>query len=111
MTPVVATDPIPLYCDTYGVLRVGGTQVTLDTVITAFHAGASAEEISDDYPLNLADVYAVIAYYLRHRAEIDSYLARRRQEAEAARQEDRTRYGHSDLRQRLLDRLASQGQS
>ena len=105
MTPVVATDPIPLYCDTYGVLRVGGTQVTLDTVITAFHAGASAEEISDDYPLNLADVYAVIAYYLRHRSEVEEYLARREQAAEQTQQQ--IECGQADLseiRARLDDR-------
>jgi hypothetical protein len=85
--------------------------VTLDTVVSAFHSGASAEEISDDYPLDLADVYAVLAYYLRHRAEIDPYLAQRRDEADRARWEDRARYGHSDLRQRLLARLAPQDPS
>jgi lipoprotein NlpI len=32
--------------------------------------------------LKLADVYAVIAYYLAHRAEIDAYLDARRTQLE-----------------------------
>jgi hypothetical protein len=35
--------------------------------------------------LVLADVYAVIAYYLRHRDAVRAYLTRRREEAEAMR--------------------------
>ena len=35
--------------------------------------------------LVLADVHAVIAYYLRHRDEVHAYLDRRKQEAEALR--------------------------
>ena len=35
--------------------------------------------------LALLDVYAVIAYYLRHRTEIDDYLVRREEKAEEVR--------------------------
>jgi hypothetical protein len=35
--------------------------------------------------LDLADVHAVIAYYLRHREEVRAYLERRQEEAEALR--------------------------
>lgn len=54
---------------------VGGTRVTLDTLVAAFDAGATAEEIAQQYPsVALADVYAVIAYYLLHQPEIQAYL-------------------------------------
>lgn len=62
-------------------LRVGNTGVTLETVVWTFHAGASPEDIVDQFPsLDLADVYEVIAYYLRHREEVDCYLAGRQSE-------------------------------
>ena len=40
----VVADPIPLQTDADGVVRVGGTRVTLDTVVAAFADGATAEE-------------------------------------------------------------------
>jgi uncharacterized protein (DUF433 family) len=39
-----------------GVVRVGGTHMTLDTVVAVFEEGATAEEIVKQYPsLRLAD--------------------------------------------------------
>jgi uncharacterized protein (DUF433 family) len=61
--------------DADGVAYVSGTRVTLDTVITAFLEGGTAEEVVEQYPsLQLSDVYSVIGYYLRHKAEVDAYL-------------------------------------
>jgi uncharacterized protein (DUF433 family) len=63
----------------HGVARVGGTRVTLDTVIAAFSDGATAEEIAQQYPsLNLADVYYVIGYYLRRPSEVEAHLRQRK---------------------------------
>jgi hypothetical protein len=42
----ITAKPIPLEAGTDGVVRVGGTRVTLDTVVTAFKQGATAEEIT-----------------------------------------------------------------
>lgn len=51
--------------DADGVARIGGTRVTLDSVVYAFQQGATAEEIAQQYPaLKLADVYGAITYYL-----------------------------------------------
>jgi len=36
--------------------------------------------------MTLADIYAVIAYYLRHREEIEAYLDAREQRAEEVHQ-------------------------
>ena len=105
MSTAAALEPVPLQTDTQGVIRIGGTRVTLDTVVYAFETGATAEEIAEDCPLQLDDVYAVITYYLRHREEVEAYLERRQQRAAAVRQENEARFDHRGLRQRLLARL------
>ena len=95
----------PLHLDQDGTIRVGGTRVTLDTVVEAYTEGASAEEIVLQYDsLNLADVHAVISYYLRHRSEVEAYLEKRGQEAEAIRRENEKRFPAADIRERLLAR-------
>jgi uncharacterized protein (DUF433 family) len=71
MSQSPATEPIPLAKDGDDVLRVGGTRVPLETVVTAFDLGGTPEEIAQDFPvLTLDDVYAVLTYYLRHREEV-----------------------------------------
>lgn len=66
---------MPIHTDADGVVRVARTWVTLDTVVSAFEDGATADEIAIQYPsVPLADVYAVIACYLRYRPEVDAYL-------------------------------------
>jgi hypothetical protein len=42
MTLTNTTDVVPFRVDTDGVARVGGTRVTLDTVVAAFSEGATA---------------------------------------------------------------------
>ena len=105
MTIAIAADPIPLRQDERGVIRVGSTRVTLDTVIGAFKDGASAEEIVQQYDvLELGDVYKVIGYYLHHRAEVESYL--RQQEAAAGELQTRleSQSEITGIRERLLAR-------
>ena len=82
----VQAQPIPLATDADGVVRIRGSRVTLDTVVAAFDEGATAEEFVQQYPtLHLADVYAVIGYYLSHHVEVRGYVARRQQEADEVR--------------------------
>jgi uncharacterized protein (DUF433 family) len=110
MTSAAATEPVPVAADRDGVLRVGGTRVTLDTLVAAFLDGASAESIADQYPsLSLGDVYTALGYYLRHREEIDAYLQRRRQQAAQVRQENESRFPPVGVRGRLLARRGKQG--
>lgn len=91
-----------------GALRVGDTRVTLDTLITAFEEGATAEEIAQQYPvLNLGDVYAVIGYYLQNRAAVEQYLRERVHQAQQVRQHNETRFNPQGVRARLLARRAS----
>ena len=77
-------ETILLAQDADGVVRVGKTRVTLDKVVETFSAGKTAEEIVQQYQsLNLADVYQVIAYYLRRSAEVKTYLQQRGAQAES----------------------------
>lgn len=76
-------DPLPFRVEEDGTIRVGRSQVTLDLLIEEFEDGASAEDLVRAYDtLDRADVYAVIAYYLRHPDEVKEYLARREKETE-----------------------------
>ncbi len=105
MSLMVMPEPVPLAADRDGVMHVGGTRVTLDTVVAAFREGATAEEITQQYPsLQLADVYAVIGYYLRHQKEVDDYLQHRRQQAAEVRRSNEARLDPAGVRDRLLAR-------
>jgi uncharacterized protein (DUF433 family) len=100
--------PPPLSPDADGVLRVGGTRVRLETVLHAFHAGSTAEEILLKYPsLDLTDIYGVIAYYLWHRPSVDAYLAAREDTIESSRREIADRFPSGDIRARRLARRAA----
>ncbi len=78
MTLSIVETPAPLRTDADGNVRVGGTRVTLDTVVEAFLEDATAEEIAQQYTaLSLADVYSVIGYCLRQRPAVDAYLEQR----------------------------------
>jgi uncharacterized protein (DUF433 family) len=108
MPLTIQTEAVPLRTDEYGVIRVGDSQVVLDIVIRAFNNGADPESIVHGYPtLNLGDVYAAIAYYLRHRKEVDEYLQSRRDEAERLRQEIEAKQpDRAPLRNKLMARKA-----
>jgi uncharacterized protein (DUF433 family) len=110
MSLTIKNEQIPLKVDSHGVIRVGGTRVTLDTVIAAFKEGAAAEEIVYRYPtLHLADVYAVLSYYLRRKQEIENYLHQREHQAEDIRQQYQTLFEFDGIRDRLLARQAKTG--
>ncbi len=94
----VATPP-PLTVDPDGAVRVGKTRVTLDTVVRAFHDGATAEEIAQQYPsLALADVYAVIGYYLQRRGEEEEYLRERQRRAAEVHGRNESRFDPDGVR-------------
>lgn len=88
MVIAVAADPTPLRTDDHGVVRIGDTRVTLSSVVRCYQRGDSPESIHEGFPsVSLADVYATITYYLRHREEVDAYLVAEDSEAERIRHE------------------------
>jgi len=77
-------DPLPLAMDEAGVIRIGGTRVSLDSLLASYLQGASEDKLATGFPdLDLHEIHATIAYYHRHQAEIEEYLSSRRRAAEA----------------------------
>jgi uncharacterized protein (DUF433 family) len=107
MKLAIVAEPAPLQANEDGVILIGKTRVTLDTVVSVFNQGATAEEIVYRYPsLNLAEVYATIAFYLKHQSKVEAYVRQRRQQAQEIRAMNQARFDPQGLRDRLLDRKA-----
>lgn len=105
MTLAIALETTPIEADAHGVVRVAQTRVTLDTVVTAFLEGCTAEEIGEQYPsLQLPDIYLVVGYYLRHQDEVHVYLIERQRQAEVIQQDAEKRFNPIGIRERLIAR-------
>ncbi|MEM6645770.1 MAG: DUF433 domain-containing protein [Bacteroidota bacterium] len=56
--------------------RIAGRRITVQHIaIWHDRLGRSADEIASDYQLDLADIYAALAYYFAHRERIDASIA------------------------------------
>jgi uncharacterized protein (DUF433 family) len=103
--------PVPLRDDGHGGLRVGQTRVSLESVWHLHQQGASPAEIVQAFDtLALADVYAVLAWALRHPEDVDVYLKQRDDEATQLRQQlekaglTPTREESAKLKEKLMAR-------
>jgi uncharacterized protein (DUF433 family) len=89
-------------------IHVTGHRIGLEDVVYYYNEGYSAEALLDVFPtLSLAVVYKVIAFYLEHRADVDTYVAScnadmERQRAAAPRGPD-----VDELRRRLAAKQAA----
>jgi uncharacterized protein (DUF433 family) len=78
---------LPLKADENDTVYISGTRVTLDTLIARYQQGDTPEAIHKGFPgVPLSDIYSVVAYYLAHQEEVDTYLEQRDKEAERIRQ-------------------------
>lgn len=103
---VIEPEPVPLVRDLAGRLMVPGTRISLDVLVADFTHGKTAESIHDSYQsVALADVYAILAYYLRHRAVVETYLAEQERAAAAVRATIEANDPPEGLRTQLLARL------
>lgn len=67
--------------------RIAGHRITVqDIAIWHERLGKGPDEIAAEYDLTLADIYAALAYYFDHRAEIDHAIEQDKAFAEALRQ-------------------------
>jgi uncharacterized protein (DUF433 family) len=98
---------VPLRTDEDGVIRVGNGRVTLATIVGAYNRGDTPQEIHDGFDtVPLADVHAIIAYYLNNRVAVDAYIVRTKAEAEAERRAFEAEYPELvEKQKRFLERV------
>ena len=105
MSTATITQSIPLQKHADGAWRISNTRVPVDTVIKAYLNGENAEEIAENFDtIRLADIYAILSYYLERPSEMGVYLQRRDEEAAQIRQRIEKEFPPDGLRQRLLAR-------
>ena len=101
----IHSDPPPLREDEDGVVRIAKTRIPLERVLRGFLSGSTPEQIVQDYDvLAIEDVYAVINYYLHHRADVDAYLAEAEHKAASIRTEIEQSWNPIGIRARLIAR-------
>jgi uncharacterized protein (DUF433 family) len=76
----------PLNIAEGGIVRIGNSRVSLDTVVECFEEGMSPERIVHSYDtLDLAEVQVAIDFYRAHRADVQAYIHERAADAVALR--------------------------
>jgi uncharacterized protein (DUF433 family) len=104
------TLPVPLREDPPGVFRVGNTRVLLELVLRAYQRGVSPQDIVRMYEaLDLGDVFTVIAFYHAHTTELDEYLRRCDEEADAVRRKLEASQTPPPSKDELLARARAKG--
>jgi len=104
----MSTEYVTFENDAY---HIKGTRVSLDSLVYAYHRGASPESIQRSFPsVTLEQVHGALAFYLAHKSEVDTYLASG--EADFEKLSQLSRETHSDwydkLRRVRDEALASQ---
>jgi uncharacterized protein (DUF433 family) len=102
---------VPLREDPPGVFRVGKSRVLLELVIHAFQRGETPEGIVQSYDtLGLADVYAVVSFYLANPAPFEEYLRERDEAAAGTRRRiEASQPPRENLRELLMARAKAKG--
>jgi len=110
MIDLNTTLTLPFHQIPDGTIRIGDTRVSLETIIDSYLSGQRAEEIHSGFPfIDLADIFAIIAYYLKNRETVDRYLVQ--QEADSRRILDELADipGNAEKRESLSERCAKYG--
>ncbi len=108
---VETTQKVPLTLWKDGSIRVKGTRLPIDRIIYAYKNGECPEEIYDSFPSDaytVADIYSIIAYYLKNKSKINKYLTKREKESAKIKNQVESTPGYKeqtdDLREKLLTR-------
>ena len=67
-----------------GRLRIEGTRLTVNQIVTHFRQGLTAEKIAESHPpRSVSEIYTVLAWYHANQVAFDAELAAEASEAEA----------------------------
>lgn len=106
MIPDPLTITMPMRVDEHGVIRIGGTRVTFESIIHSYLQSEPPESIHESFStVSLTDIYLVIGYYLAHREQMDAYLKQRDEVFEQTRREWEAKYPPKVTKEELLRRL------
>lgn len=98
------TIPLTVWKD--GTIRVKGTRLLLDIIINEYKSGAIPEEITESFPsVKAAEVYAIIAYYLTHKEQVEKYLEKQECEAAEIRKQIESMPDYQEKRNQLREEL------
>lgn len=89
---------------------LAGHRIGVIHIATWTQQGMTPQEIAEVYSLSLAEVYAALAYYYDHRAELDRQAAEDDARLAAYASNDMSSLAET-LRQRLAERLRDEEQS
>lgn len=107
MPLTIHDDPVPLSAWEDGSVRVGGTRLLFAVLVECFNHTDSIEGALRAFPdARPADLYGAVAYYLRHRDEVDAFMAARDAHAAALRVEAERNLPMAPVKRRLLSRRA-----
>jgi uncharacterized protein (DUF433 family) len=99
---------IPLTQWQDGSIRVKGSRLAIDGIIYAYRQGEIPEAIFESYPsesYTVADIYAIIAYYLSNKEKFDKYLAKREKEALEIRKKIESKPGYKEVSGKLREKI------
>lgn len=105
---IETTQSVPLTVWEDGSIRVKDTRLLIDMIISAHKRGECPEEIFESFPSDsytIADIYAVIAYFLSNKDRIEQYLEMRDKEAEEIRDKIESTPGYKEKREELRARM------
>jgi uncharacterized protein (DUF433 family) len=88
-----------------GAIRLTGSRVALEIIVSRIQEGLTAEEINDCFPsVSVEHIAGVMAWYENNRAAADEYVRADDAEWEKLRQELETDPEHIAFREKLLKR-------
>ena len=91
-----------------GSVRLTGHRIALEHLVYFYNQGYAPEMILGQFPsLSLAVIHKVIAFYLEHQPEVDSYVAGRESEMSKQRAVAATLPDVAELRRRVSQLSAS----
>lgn len=110
MITLNTTQRIPLTIGKDGAIRVNGTRLLVEMIVTAYKRGECPEKIFEAFPSSeytVADIYSIISYYLTHQNKIDAYIEKRADAAGKLRKQIESVPEYEEKREKLKRNMLS----